>query len=107
VLDLSSGLAVGGLGTLIALVCVFGVEFNHPIMGTAYAVDLETNRFFLCIADILVSGSVCFASSFEYDRCIEVHGLRSRAFLFPESDFRTAEQEVRSSVYFSVSSGFC
>jgi hypothetical protein len=65
VLDLPSGLAVAGLGTLIALVCAFGVEFNDSIKGTVYAVDLETNSVFLCIADILVSASVCFASSFE------------------------------------------
>jgi hypothetical protein len=95
------------IGTLIALVRDFGVEFNHPITGTIYAVDLETNSVSLRIADILVSPSICFAPSFEYNRRIEVHGLRSRAFLFPESDFRAAEQEVRSSVYFSVSSGFC
>jgi hypothetical protein len=100
-------LAGARIGTLIALVCDFGVEFNHPITGTIYAVDLETNSVSLRIADILVSPSICFAPSCEYDRRIEVHGLRSRAFLFPESDFRTAEQEVRSSVYFSVSSGFC
>ena len=63
--DLSSGLTVDGLGTLFALVCVFGVESNDSITGTVYAVDLETNSVFLCLADILVSGSVCFAPSFE------------------------------------------
>ena len=92
---------------MIALVCDFGVESSHPITGTVYAVDLETNSVFLCIADILVSGSICFAPSFEYDRCIEMHGLCSRAFLFPESDFHAAEQDVRSVIYFSVSTGFC
>jgi hypothetical protein len=106
VLDLSSGLAVARLGTLIAFVCVFGVEFNDSITGTVYAVDLETNSAFLYIADILVSGSVCFSPSFEHDRCVEMHGLCGRAFIFPESDFRTAEQEVRSSIYFSVSTSF-
>ena len=65
-LDLSSALVVARLGTLIALVCDFGVESKNPIT-TVYAVDLETNCAFLCIADILVSGSVCFAPSFEYD----------------------------------------
>jgi len=61
----------------------------------------------LFIADILVSGSVCFAPSFEYDRCIEMHGLCGRAFIFPESDFHSAEQHIRSVIYFSVSTGFC
>jgi hypothetical protein len=91
VLDPSSALAVARIGTLIALVCDFGVESNHPITGRCYAVDLETNRALLCIADILVSVSVCFAPSFEYDRCNEMHGLCGRAFIFPESDFHTAE----------------
>ena len=105
--DPSSDLAVARIGTLIALVCDFGVESNHPITDWFYAVDLETNSAVLCIADILVSGGVCFASSFEYDRCIEMHGLRGRTFILSQGDFRTAEQEVRSSIYFSVSSGFC
>ncbi len=95
------------IGTLIALVCDFGVESNHLITGTVYAVDLETNSAFLCIADILVGGSVCFAPSFEHDRCIEMHGLRGRAFIRSQGDFHTAKQEVRSSIYFSVSTGFC
>jgi hypothetical protein len=107
VLDLSLVPAVARIGTLIALVCDFGVESKHPISVTVYAVDLETNSVFLCIADILVSGSICFAPSFEYDRCIEMHGLCSRAFLFPESDFHAAEQDVRSVIYFSVSTPFC
>jgi hypothetical protein len=107
VLDPSSGLAVARLGTLIALVCVFGVEFNDSITGTVYAVDLETNSVFLYIADILVSGSVCFAPSFEHDRCVEMHGLCGRTFIFPESDFHAAEQEVRSVIYLSVSTCFC
>jgi hypothetical protein len=107
VLDPLLGLAVATIGTLIALVCVFGVESNDSITGTVYAVALETNSAFLCIADILVSGSVCFAPSFECDRCIEMHGLRSRAFILSQGDFRTDEQEVRSSIYFSLSSGFC
>jgi hypothetical protein len=94
-------------GALIALVCDFGVESNHPITGTFYAVDLETNSAFLYIADILVGGSVCFASSFEHDRCIEMHGLCGRAFIFTESDFHAAEQEVRSSIFFSFSTRFC
>jgi hypothetical protein len=107
VLDLSSDLGVARIGSLIALVCDFGVESNDPITGTVYAVDLETNSLFLCIADILVSGSVCFAPSLEYDRCIEMHGLRGRAFIFSESDFHAAEQGVRSGIYFSVSTRFC
>ena len=106
-LDPSSGLAVARIGTLIALVYDFGVKSNHPITGTVYAVDLETNSAFLCIADILVSGSVCFAPSFEYDRCIEMHGLRGRAFILSQDDFHAAEQAVRSSIYFSVATGFC
>ena len=36
-----------------------------------------------------------------------MHGLRGRAFILSQDDFRTAEQEVRSGIYFSVSSGFC
>jgi hypothetical protein len=107
VLDPSSDLPVARTGTLIAFDCDFGVESNDPITATVYAVDLETNSVFLCIADILVSASLCFASSFEYDRCIEMHGLRGRTFILSQGDFRTAEQEVRSSIYFSVSSGFC
>jgi hypothetical protein len=107
VLDPSPDLAVARIGTLIALVCDFGVESSHPITGTVYAVDLETNSALLCIADVLVSGSVCFAPSFEYDRCIEMHGLCSRTFLFPESDFHAAEQDGCSVIYFSVSTGFC
>ena len=95
------------MGTLIALVYDFGVESNYQITGTVYAVDLETNSILLCIAVILVSDSVCFAPSFEYDRCIEMHGLRGRAFILSQGDFHTAEQEVRSSIYFSVSTGFC
>ena len=106
-LDPSSDLAVARTGTLIALVCDFGVEFRHPITGRFYAVDLETNSALLCIADILVSPGVCFAPSFEYDRCIEMHGLRGRAFIFPESDFHAAEHDVRSVIHFSVSTGFC
>ena len=97
-LDPSSGLRVAGIGTLIALVCDFGVESTYPVTGTVYAVDLETNSAFLCIADILVSGSVCFAPSLEYDRCIEMHGLRGRAFICSQGDFHAAEQEVRSSI---------
>ena len=104
--DPSSDLAVARIGTLIALVCDFSVEFKHPITGSFYAVDFETNSALLCIADILVSGSVCFAPSFEYDRCIEMHGLCGRAFIFP-SDFHSAEQDVRSVIYFSVSTCFC
>jgi hypothetical protein len=65
--DPSSDLAVARIGTLIALVCDFGVESNYPITGTVHAVDLETNSALLRIADILVSVSVCFAPSFEYD----------------------------------------
>jgi hypothetical protein len=103
----SSDLAVGEDWYLIALVCDFGVESSHPVTDWFYAVDLETNSAFLCIADILVSGSVCFAPSFEYSRCIEMHGLCSRAFIFPESDFQAAEQDVRSVIYFSASTGFC
>lgn len=76
-------------------------------MGTIYAVDLETNSVFLCFADFLVSRIICFAPSFEYDRCIEMHGLCSRAFLFPESDFHTAEPDVLSVIYFSASTPFC
>jgi len=94
------------MGTLIALVYDFGVESNYQITGTVYAVDLETNSILLCIAVILVSDSVCFAPSFEYDRCIEMHGLRGRAFIFSEGDFHSAEQEVRSGIYFSVSTRF-
>ena len=89
------------------LVCVFGVDSNDSITGTVYAVDLETNSVVLSIADILVSGSVCFAPSFEYDRRIEMHGLRGRAFIRSQGDFHAAEQEVRSSIYFSVSTRFC
>jgi hypothetical protein len=107
VLDPLCGRAVARIGTLIALVCDFGVKSKHPITGTVYAVDLETNSVFLCVADILVSSSVCFAPSFEYDRCIEMHGLCGRSFIFPESDFHAAEQEVRSVIYSSVSTGFC
>ena len=95
------------MGTLIALVYDFGVESNYQITGTVYAVDLETNSILLCIAVILVSDSVCFAPSFEYDRCIEMHGLCGRAFIFPESYFHAAEHDLRSVSYFSVSSGFC
>ena len=105
--DPSSDLAVARIRTLVALVCDFSVEFKDPIIGSFYAVDFETNSALLCIADILVSGSVCFAPSFEYDRCIEMHGLRGRAFIFPESDFHSAEQDVRSVIDFSVSTGFC
>jgi hypothetical protein len=36
-----------------------------------------------------------------------MHGLRGRAFILSQSDMHAAEQEVRSSIYFSVSSGFC
>jgi hypothetical protein len=95
------------IGTSIALVCDFGVEFKYPITGRFHAVDLETNSVFLCIADILVSGSVCFAPSFDYDRCIEMHGLRGRAFIRSQSDFHAAEHEVRSSFCFSIPTGFC
>ena len=101
------GEAVARDGTLIALVCDFGVESNNPITGTVYAVDLETNSFFLCIADILVSGSVRFAPSFEHDRCSEMHGLRGRAFICAQGDFHASEQEVRSSICFSISTRFC
>ena len=106
VLDPSADLAVARIGTLIALVCDSGVESSHPITGTVYAVDLETNSAFLCIADILVSGSVCFAPSFEHDRCDEMHGLRGRAFICSQGDLHAAEQEVRSSICFSGSTGF-
>ena len=107
VLDPSSDLAVARIGPLIALVCDFGVESNHPITGRVYAVDLETNSALLCITDVLVSGSVCFAPSFEYDRCIEMHGLCSRAFIFPEGVLHAAEQDFRSGIHFSVSTRFC
>jgi len=107
VLDPSSDLAVGRIGTLIALDCDFGVDSNHPVTDWFYAVDLETNSAVLCIADILVSGGVCFAPSFECDRCVEMHGLCSSAFIFPKSDFHAAEQDVRSVIYFSASTGFC
>ena len=107
VLDPLCGRAVARIGTLIALVCDFGVESNYQTTGTVYAVDLETNSVVLRIADILVSGSVCFAPSFEHDRCSQMHGLRGRAFVYSQGDCHTSEQEVRSSVYFSVSSGFC
>jgi hypothetical protein len=107
VLDPSADLAVARIGTLIALVCDFGVESSHPITGTVYAVDLETNSVFLYIADILVSGSVCFSPSFEYDRCREMHGLRGSAFIRSQGDFHAAEQELRSSICFSVSTRFC
>jgi hypothetical protein len=107
VLDPSPDLAAAGIGTSIGLVCDFGVESKQLTTGTVYAVDLETNSALLFIADILVSGSVCFAPSFEYDRCIEMHGLCGRAFIFPESDFHSAEQHIRSVIYFSVSTGFC
>jgi hypothetical protein len=90
VLDPSSDLGVARIGTLIALVCDFGVESKCPIT-TVYAVDLETNSVFLYIADILVSGSVCFAPSFEYYGRIEMHGLRGRAFFFPEDDLHATE----------------
>jgi hypothetical protein len=103
----SSDLAVARIGTLIALLCDFGVELKDPITGRLYAVDLETNSVLLCIAVILVSDSVCFAPSFEYDRCTEMHGLRGRAFIFPEGDFHAAEQDFRSGIYFSVSTRFC
>jgi hypothetical protein len=103
----SSDLAVARIGTLIALVCDFGVQSSHSFTGTIYAVDLETNSVSLRIADILVSVSVCFASSFEYDRRIEMYGLRGRAFVRSQGDFQSAEQEVRSSIYFSVSTRFC
>ncbi len=106
-LDPSSDSAVARIGTLIALDCDFGVDSNHPVTDWFYAVDIETNSALLCIADILVSGSVCFAPSFEYGRCIEMHGLCSRAFIFPESDFHAAEQDVPSVIYFSVSTGSC
>ena len=106
-LDPSSVSAVARIGTLIALVCDFGVESNDPITATVYAVDVETNSVFLCIADFLVSGGVCFAPSFEYGRCIEMHGLRGRAFILSQGDFRAAEQEVRSNIYFTVSTPFC
>jgi hypothetical protein len=102
-----SDLAAARIGTLIALVCDFGVEFNDPVTDWLYAVDLETNSALLCIADVLVSDSVCFAPSFDFDRCIEMHGLSGRAFIFPESDFQAAEQDVRSVIYFSASTGFC
>jgi hypothetical protein len=65
VLDPSSDLAVARIRTLVALVCDFSVEFKDPIIGSFYAVDFETNSALLYIADILVSGSVCFAPSFE------------------------------------------
>ena len=106
VLDPSSDLAVARIGTLIALVCDFGVESNNPVTGTVYAVDLETNSVFLCIAGILVSGGVRFAPSFEHDRCSEMHGLRGRAFIYSQGDFHASEQEVRSSICFSGSTGF-
>jgi hypothetical protein len=107
VLDPSSDLAVARIGILIALVCDFGIEFNLPVADWSYAVDLETNSGLLCIADILVSGSVCFAPSFEHDRCIEMHGLCSRAHIRSQDDFHAAEQDVRSSILFSVSTHFC
>jgi hypothetical protein len=93
---LSSDLAVARIGTLIALVCDFGVESNHPVTDWFYAVDLETNSALLFIADILVSDRVCFPPSFDFDRCIEMHGLSGRAFIFPESDFQVAEQDISS-----------
>jgi hypothetical protein len=36
-----------------------------------------------------------------------MHGLCGRAFIFPESDFHAAEQDVHSAIYFSVSTDFC
>jgi hypothetical protein len=96
----SSDLAVARIGTLIALVCDFGVESNDSMTGRVYAVDLETNSALLCIADILVSISVCFAPSFQYDRCIEMHSLRGGAFILSQGDFHAAGQGVRSSIYF-------
>jgi hypothetical protein len=36
-----------------------------------------------------------------------MHGLFGRAFIFPESDFHAAEQEFRSGIYLSISTGFC
>jgi hypothetical protein len=102
----SSDLAVARIGTLIAFVCDFGVEFSDPIAGTVYAVDLETNSVFLRIAGVLVGGGVRFAPSFEHDRCSEMHSLRGRAFSYSQGDFDASEQEVRSSICFSISTRF-
>ena len=105
--DRSSDLAAARIGALIALVCDLGVESNYLIASTVYAVDHETNSVCLYIADSLVSGSVCFAPSLEYGRCIEMYGLRGRAFILSQADFHAVEQEVRSGIYFTVSTRFC
>ena len=101
------GLSSCRVYTSIVFVCVFGVEFNHVVVGSVYAVNRQTHSGFLCVADILFSGSVRCAPPFECDGCIEVYGLCGRAFVFPESHLRPAEQGVRSSFHFSVAVSFC
>lgn len=51
--------------------------------GSRHAVQLEEDSFCVHIADVLVSDSIHYASTFECDRGSKVYGLRSRPFSFP------------------------
>jgi hypothetical protein len=75
----------------VALHSAFGVDFKEQFIGTVYAVAFETGSVSVLIADLGVGNGICRASSFERNRCGEMHRLRHRPLCCPEDRFLPAE----------------
>jgi len=63
---------------------------------------------FVCIL-LTVWSAVAFVSHHHSSTAdaLKCTGLRGRAFILSQADFHAVEQEVRSGIYFTVSTRFC
>jgi hypothetical protein len=66
-LNLCSGPEVALQSARIAFASCFDIDSNNVLVGTGYAVDLETASVCVLVADDLVSNSIRCASTFERD----------------------------------------
>ena len=59
------------------------------------------------VADLLVSNSICCASTFERYRVGNVYGLYRRPFSFPQAHYHFAKGDVRFRIHLSAGASFC
>ena len=86
-LTLCSGPEVALQSTLLAFASCFDIDSNNVLVGTGYAVDLETASLGVLVADDLVSNSIRCAPTFECDRGGKMYRLRCCPFSFPQNYF--------------------
>jgi hypothetical protein len=84
----------------------FDIDSNQASWGSLDAVDVEADSVSLRAADLMVSGSICRASTFERNRIVNLHGLYRRAFRLPQNHNHLVTGDVRTGLHLAAGARF-